>query len=292
MNRLTKTFGIFILVQVCACTLGDNTFQGAKEMIKNGNYKSAVRVLSKIIEKTPTFDSAYIERANAYCRLGETDRALKDYNHVISNPFVKKAALGGRAILYYSLGKYEESISDFSQIIKLDANNYHAYYGRGMAKTQLLINGVNPVSGQLRLYDENGKPCYYDYSWALNDYNKSIAINDSFLESRLRRGDLFREMQNNQSAFEDYDKAIKMDSDCYDAYHGRALIYMNIGDSKRALGEFDRAIQIDPKNPISYVNRGLLKTQQLNDSEGACEDFKMAESLGMELTQDEKKGCK
>jgi hypothetical protein len=58
------------------------------------------------------------------------------------------------------------------------------------------------------------------------------------------------------------------------------------------MDDFNYAIALDDSIPAPYVNRGLLK-QEMNDSEGACSDWKKAFQLGSEYAQELlKKNCK
>ena len=123
MTRLTILFQFGIILLINSCGGQDSPFDSAKKSIDKKDYEAAIVMLNKIIEEKPNFDSAYIERGYAYMMIGDTRSAFDDYNHVISNPFLKINALDGRAQLYYTTGEYQKSLDDFSKIIKLDRSS-------------------------------------------------------------------------------------------------------------------------------------------------------------------------
>ncbi|RLD87919.1 MAG: hypothetical protein DRJ02_05235, partial [Bacteroidetes bacterium] len=55
--------------------------------------------------------------------------------------------------------------------------------------------------------------------------------------------------------------------------------------------DYTKAIQIHPKYADAYANRGQIKFY-MNDKQGACEDWRMAEQLGKPNIGDKLRGCK
>jgi tetratricopeptide (TPR) repeat protein len=289
MIKLKTTLQFGILLLIYSCGGHKSSFSDAQKDINDKNYKEAIEILSNIIKEQPSFDSAYLERAYAYMVLGDIQNSSNDYNHIIVNPSFKISALAGIASLSFNTGDYQKAFDNFSKIIKIDKNNFHAYLGRGYTKMQLKIYGTNK-SKTSWITDKNGE-FYYDYDGALEDLNKAIELNSEYSDSYIKRGDLYVELKKNDKALKDYNYAIKLDSNSYDAYFKRALLYEDIGNSNKSLADFDKAIQLDPTNPLPYVNRGYLKRELLKDKDGACKDFEKAEKLGFEITDNEKKYC-
>lgn len=290
-KKFTTILRFSLLLLIYSCSEQNSTFANAKKLIEEKDYNGAIDVLTKIIEKQPSFDSAYIQRAYAYMMIGEVKNSFNDYDKAMSNPSFKISALDGRACLHYNIGDYEKAVEDYSKIIKLDKNNYQAYCNRGIAKTQLRIYGSNPDNPSLSSMDEDNRMFYFDYNGILRDFNKAIEINSKYGISYVNRGDLFMQLHDTSKALEDYHKAIKVDSNYFDAYLKRALLYKDLGDSKKALADFDKSIQLNPTSPFPFVNRGYLKKESLNDKEGACMDFRKAEELGLKMEDEDKKYC-
>ncbi len=64
------------------------------------------------------------------------------------------------------------------------------------------------------------------------------------------------------------------------AYLGRGLLKSEkLNDTQGALADFDRSIKIDPNKPLAYARRAILKYQKLNDRAGGINDIKQAAKL-------------
>lgn len=212
MTKLIIISQLCIFLFVCSCG-GDYTpFDKAKKQIEEQDYKNALSTLNNIVKEHPTYDSAFLKRAYVYMMLGDKHSALYDYNQMMSNPSFKKIALEGRAMLFYNFMDYENALVDYNNLIKIDKNNFSAYYGRGIVKTQLKIYGNNPdVSSQGTMSDNEGT-FYCDYNGAFLDYEKAIELNPNFEDTYVKRGNLFVILNKLDKALEDYNKAIKINS--------------------------------------------------------------------------------
>jgi tetratricopeptide (TPR) repeat protein len=290
-GMLMKTLRLFILLLICSCTGQNLSFDNAKKLIKEKDYKGAIEILNKILKEKPTFDTAYIERAYAYMMIGDIRNSFNDYDRAMLNPLLRISALDGRASLNYHTGDYQKAVEDLSKIIEKDPNNFHAYYGRGMAKTRLKIYGSDPDStSRWSGRDERGV-FYNDNKAAMIDFNKAIELNPKFTDSYVKRGNLYRTLVNDDKALEDFNTAIKTDPNNFVAYINRALLYKDLKNVSAAMADFEIAIKLEPNNPYPYINRGYLKKEQLNDKDGACNDIRKAKSLGFELSEEDLKYC-
>lgn len=155
-------------------------------------WKDTVSLWSRVIEKEPSTVAAYKERAEAYKKEGELDRALQDYDTAIAlypidydahynrgliynatGAFDKAAedfsryiflypndagAYHNRGFAYFSMGQYKNALEDFSMAIRLEPNNVHAYYNRGnlYAKTGQQVNARADFTKACGLGDEDG----------------------------------------------------------------------------------------------------------------------------------------
>ncbi len=256
-------------------------------------YSKAIETLNNVLEENPNFDSAYLERAYCFMKLGNAQSSLSDYNHIVTNPSFKIFALNGRAGVYYKTMQYQKAMDDFTEIISFDKNNYHAYYGRGIVKTEFKIDGNNPDTNSLTtMFDETGKSFYYDYNGALEDYNKAIELNSTYADTYIMRGKLFTELRKNDKALSDYSTAIRLDSNYFNSYFERAMLYKDMNDIDKSLADFDKAIELNSKDPFIYINRAYLKRDLLHDKDGACKDFNKAKALGFNVSEEDIKDCK
>ena len=132
-------------------------------------YQYAIHDYSNAIEIDPTYPDAYMGRARTNTTLGNYQEAIEDYDFIIEGNFNKrlkapayhnrgsiydtlenyqqaiddasecialnhgnlKGTYDNRAISRYKLGDLQGAIADFSQVIAIDSNHYHAYNTRG-----------------------------------------------------------------------------------------------------------------------------------------------------------------
>jgi len=279
-----------ILLLFYSCNTPDISFSQAKTLIEEKRYSKAIEILNKIVDKQPTFDSAYLARAHAFEMIGNTDEAFRDYDLLIAiSSNLRIRALEKRATLYYKIQKYENSINDLTKVISLDQNNYHAFYTRGILKMGYRNFKDDPFV--IKTGDLTTAYIPYDYQSALNDFNATIAINPGFADVYSQRGKIFEDLGKKDSAIHDYNTAISLDSNNFDAYLQRGIFYMTANRNDQALSDFEKAITIKPNDPIPYINRGELKKTYMNDKKGACADFKKAEQLGFQMSEENKQFC-
>lgn len=88
-----------------------------------------------------------------------------------------------------------------------------------------------------------------------------------------------------------YTEAIEYNSENFEAYFYRANANASLRKYEIAIEDYNRAIKIHANYADAYANRGQMKFY-MNDDNGACEDWKMAESLGKDNMDDKTRFCK
>ena len=85
----------------------------------------------------PNYADTHNERGNTYCKAGDYERAIQDYNKAIALDPNHASAYNNRGIAYYKKGDYEQAIIDYTKTIELDPDDATAYYNRGEALLHL-----------------------------------------------------------------------------------------------------------------------------------------------------------
>ena len=100
-------------------------------------------------------------------------------------------------------------------------------------------------------------------------------------EEWFNRGTIYIYKRDYEKALHDFNKAINLKPDYYEAYcnRGAALAYMK--NMNESLKDFNKAVQINPQFAEAYYSRGFTKLC-LNDTTGACSDWKVLKQLGYE----------
>jgi len=133
-----------------------------------------------------------------------------------------------------------------------------------------------------------GLSYYYlkQYGEAIRRYSKALEIDPSFKLAYVNRGVAYHYHTLYDYAIADYNKAIELDP-CYQwPYLNRGLAYFAQEQYTQAINDFNKALELDPNNTsalqnkqLAYANRGYLKKNKLNDTDGAIEDYTIALTL-------------
>ena len=85
-------------------------------------------------------------------------------------------------------------------------------------------------------------------------------------------------------------KAIKYDKHNFEAYYFRGCAKVNTKKYKEALADFEKAIELKPDYADAYFNLGRTYFL-LNDTDKACENYKLAAQYGRPNLEDFLKRC-
>ncbi|MGD0279508.1 MAG: tetratricopeptide repeat protein [Smithella sp.] len=183
-----------------------------------GKIEEAIEHYNRAIFLMPDFIPPYINRGNAYAKLGRYQPAIEDYNEVIR---IQKPAPAlvymNRGNAYADLGKYHQAIEDYDQAISLNPEDADAYNNRGS------------------IYGELGR-----YREAVRDYNEAIRIKPDYI-AYFNRGIGFSNMGQYQSAIEDFNRAVSMKPDLAFAYHNRGIAFFKLGENDRGCFDAQKA---------------------------------------------------
>ncbi|XP_065655836.1 tetratricopeptide repeat protein 36-like [Hydra vulgaris] len=111
----------------------------AVKLAQAQNFEESLKLFNQLINETPSYASAYNNRAQLYRILGKTDLAMEDLNKTIiiseSKGFIASQAFVQRAILFKVNGDDENALIDFKSAAEL---------GNQFAKNQLVA--LNPYA--------------------------------------------------------------------------------------------------------------------------------------------------
>ena len=219
------------------------------------DYKAAVAIFEKAINKEPKNPIGYRARGNSYMSLNEVDKANKDFDKAIELKdknawfsYLCKAEMLSKvdkklsfenyqkvyelnpewegnfdvAFTYFTNGKKEEAISICKQI----GENYNN--GEYLAYTAFFINNAGGQDEQILEYT-----------------NKAILSDPKFSLS----------------------------------YELRAGVYFNMKRFDESIADYTKAIEYNPSGGLAYYRRGTAKASLMKKAE-ACADWKKAISLG------------
>ena len=239
------------------------------------DYQGAINDFSKAIDIYPDYGLAYGARGRVREILESYELAIEDYN--------KGIEIDPKISLYYLLlgntyrksGNYQEAIRNYTLKIKNTPKDANAFYWRGYTRIKLkdYKGAINDLSEALEI-NPKGKIKGYDDTFQEN-------YNDAYFQ----RGLAYSFLNKFSDANEDFTNSIKNNSQKdYRTLTNRGIARYQIGYYKKSLRDLDEADKIFPNSTKILSVRALVK-EKLNDTKGACDDFKKAASLGSEYAK-------
>jgi tetratricopeptide (TPR) repeat protein len=110
-------------------------------------------------------------------------------------------------------------------------------------------------------------------------------------QRHVRQGEIFLHQSRIDEAMEQYQEAIRLNPNNAEAIYGIALVLMNKGRFGEAIEQLDKAIQLKANYPDAFYNRGQCHFY-LGDRYSACDDWKIADSLGKPNLEDKLAKCR
>ncbi len=183
-----------------------------------------IAACTRAIALTPGDAKLYVNRAKAFGRKGEHDRAIVDCDKAIEIEPANERAYGVHGIAWQDKGDNTRAIASFDEAIRLDPANSAFYFNR--AKSWGLKK---------------------DYARALADLDEVVRLDPANAQAYRVRGMTMARIGNSKKAFADLDKAISLKPTDPKSYFIRALFW-EASDLDKAIADLDQAIALDPTN--------------------------------------------
>jgi len=175
-----------------------------------------------------------------------------------------------RAVMWISLKKYDEAVSDFDAAIERDSRNAALFNARGNAlrKTGKLDRALSDFNEVIRqnirhpaVYTNRGL-VWYDkkkYDRALADFSEALRLDSKFAPA-WEAGGTAREAQGNYAkAIRNFRKAIEADTNFHPAHNNLAWILAtcpdgSLRDGKTAVGHATKACELTGFQDAGYLD--------------------------------------
>lgn len=154
----------------------------------------------------------YQNRGVAYQDLGNTDRALLDFNKCIELVPENPAFLENRGLVYVEKELFDVAFLDFDKAVELDKKSARSYVNRAYAARQM-----------------------GDYEQAVRDYSQALRLREDYAQALLGRGYSWLEWEQPRTARRDFEALLS---------NGvfKASGEVGIGDVEYSLGNYDQAL--------------------------------------------------
>ena len=242
-------------------------------------YQTALNRVIKQKFEHPENDFWSILLSHLYIRHDEPQKAIENLIPLIeSNSELKLPALYWAATCYDVLEKDETVIKLMNQAIRMDSTDANFYYMRANALfyIQEFSKAKTDYERMMELDKDYGYYGYYklgwikeiqkDYQGALNDYNMSIALNDTYSYSYMMKGNLLKDYLGKEEEAEDaFRKCIETDAGINEGTC-KQYAYWGVGQTEKAIAVCDSILE-KYDDPGSYYDAACLYSRMNREEE-------------------------
>ena len=267
-------------------------------------FPDALPYTSETLGVASRVQEAYSQRAAAYWRLKQYDKATADYTRLIKAQPDNIGAYKDRAESYLKLKDYANAIADCTFYLNgLDAakkrqkisedvwqkasapSRVQALSNRAIARAALnqnaeanddANNAIALIEKYSLFYVHAADPYFIrgeyslsekKYETAIADYSKGLQLNPYYAAGVINRASAYFGLRKYKDAAADYTKAIEMGSSGADLYMIRGKCYLETGQFEKALADFNKARQSQPDSP-SVLGRFYRNRAELFSKKG------------------------
>lgn len=275
--------------------------QKAMVYVALGKNNEALATFNQAVNINKNY-STLISRAQFNLKIRNQNwEAIKDLNTIIENLNLPEDnrllnSLYMRGIIHKNLGSYENAISDFEQVEKIDKNYLKVQFNldkvyealgrdRQQEKADIATAEKEQYLFDAIIKDRRGTSTISDFDKVINVIGSNTRVNkeDRRIDgiAYIYRGVLHHKNNSPKLAISDFNKAIEIYPERSDIYNRRGMSYINLHShptSIQALKDFNTAISLDTNNFEAYSNTGWLYLNHFKD-------YKKAENIFKELLE-------
>lgn len=263
-----------------------------------GDFEGAVDLCLHAVQLDPNVSAGHTNLSAAYLGLGSPNfnAAIEYSKNAIRLDSNRVSARINWGVALMALGKTEEAIEHFSQVLAIDPYNFNATLNRGSALAELEKPNWESAIQHFEMaveLDPNSADAFKNWGYALKrkespdwdlakeKYRKAISIdpNDASTYSSLGLTLMNQLVPDWNEASKQFRKVIEIDPNNAAAYFnlGTCLINLEAPDWESAIDHFMNAVKIEPDYSLAYLNWGFaLANKGDPDLDGAIEQYNSA----------------
>ena len=101
----------------------ESDFYRGMESMRTRDLLMSIAFFTRVIEKKPNFAEGWNKRATVYFMLGKFDKSMLDINQTLKLEPRHFGALDGMALIFMHLQQYDEAIKIYDKILEISPNN-------------------------------------------------------------------------------------------------------------------------------------------------------------------------
>lgn len=184
---------------------------------KNGKYSLAIKEFNQLIKylgRENNIDYLISERAITYENAGLYEKAIQDYDYLITKDSKEPLYYSQRATSHRYAGNYQKAIEDLNRAIELEPKEYWNFYMRGWIYVEMI--------------KETNK--------ALKDFDKAISLNPEDAYTYLMRGRLLLEKLNKKKkSNEDFNAILNLETTSSESGNCRQYALFHLNKTQEAI---------------------------------------------------------
>jgi len=203
--------------------------------LQKSEWADAIRTASAAINLNKNFDIPYVNRATAYIKHGEIDKASNDIDTALALNPNNALALNMKGYLYQQGGKMDDAMRLYSKAcekkLELGCTNYKETAG---------FRPDSPKEQAEYYLEQSAKAMEYNrWDEVIQWSSKAIEADPNNFKAYSNRAGALAETGRSKEAILDADQAIALNPDFGPAYHNRGHAYKVMGDLHDAALEFE-----------------------------------------------------
>lgn len=201
---------------------------------KNGKYAAAIKEFNQLIKYLGTennIDYLISERAITYENAGLFEKAIQDYDYLITKDSKEPLYYSQRATSHRYAGNYQKAIEDLNRAIELEPKEYWNFYMRGWVYVEM-VKKTNK---------------------ALRDFDKAISLNPEDAYTYLMRGRLLLEKLNKKKkSNEDFNTILNLETTSSESGNCRQYALFHLNKTEEAIQWMNEILKKYPSEGNYY----------------------------------------
>lgn len=260
-----------------------------------GDTTHALEDFSSAIALFPQLPLAYGNRAALYAQMKRLDLAVEDAGTWIARSSTKEAisARQARGVWFALMGKYSESVEDFSEVLKIDNRHVLAYSSRATAYSHMKMHdkAISDWMAVVKIQPSWPKPYWNignelvskrDFANAIKYFSEAVRLEPSNPITFQQRAHAFSQVGLHDRAVLDLSHAVRIDARNPSLYQDRSYEYLQLKEFARALSDLNSAIHLSPLDPVNYEKRAAAMWK-MNCSKFGRTDVLQAKRLRLRM---------
>jgi tetratricopeptide (TPR) repeat protein len=230
-----------------------------------GRIEKAIEELKKALRLRPDLAEAHYNLGNAYSRKGMTDKALEEYKKAIRHKPDFAEAHNNLGNAHYIQKRIDEAIAEYKEAIRLNPYNTKAHYNLGIA------------------FYNQGR-----INKAMAEYKEALRLKPDHAKAHNNLGLVYDRQGRTDEAIKEYRTALRLNPEIAEVHNNLGNIYHSQGRIDGAIEEFQIALRLEPDYAVARYNLGLaynskgLKDEAIREFEEVLKirpDFEQARKM-------------